>query len=141
MSMKKAVKRRSENEGNFRIFPWIFFVTKKKVHDWTLFVNKQGSDLVKSFKSSKKSTKVVLVSVFLFLFFFAAGTIAHSFVSISDKKAELENLDKQIEFQKNENEKLENQFTGDLDELMEEKAREDLEMIYPDEHVFINKAG
>ena len=61
--------------------------------------------------------------------------------SFSDKKAELENLDKQIEFQKNENEKLENQFTGDLDELMEEKAREDLEMIYPDEHVFINKAG
>ena len=29
MSMKKAVKRRSENEGNFRIFPWIFFVCVK----------------------------------------------------------------------------------------------------------------
>ena len=39
------------------------------------------------------------------------------------------------------NEEIDNQLKGDMDELIERLAREKLDWVYPDEEIYINKAG
>ena len=114
---------------------------KKKIIDSTEFVKDQQYGLVESFRGAKTTTKVfisVLVVVFLLV-----GTISvtHSLNSISEKEKEVARLDQEIALQKAENEKIENEIQGDYDQLVEDEAHENLEMVYPDEIIFVNNAG
>ena len=48
-----------------------------------------------------------------------------------------EEIERQIEIQQRLNEEIENELKGNMDEIIEGRARE-LDMVYPDEEVFIN---
>lgn len=134
MSIKKTVRRKTVSKDGF------LHKAKKKLRSSTNFVLKQQSELVRAFNYAKTSTKVVLVSLFIGLFLFGIVSITRSLTSISDKRAELDDIERKIATQQKLNKELENELKGDLDALFEEKAREQ-EMIYPDEQVFINNAG
>ena len=114
---------------------------KKKIIDSTDYFKDQQYGLMESFRYAKTTTKIVIsVVVFAFLLI---GTISmtHSLKSISEKENELARLDNEIAVQKAENEKIEKGLQGDFDDLVEAEAHERLEMVYPDEIIFINTAG
>ena len=137
MAMKKTIRRNGADEGRaLRLFRAI----KKKLHDSTSFVKRQQSDLFRVFIYAKTSTKVVVVSVILAAFVLGIVSISHSLTSISDKQKEYDELERMIIAQREKNEYAEKEFDGNLDEYIEEIAREKLDMVYPDEQEFINNA-
>lgn len=135
MAMKKEVHRRQMNKGG------LIGKAKKKLRQSTDFVKTQQFELLQIFGGFKTSTKVVVASMVFGVFLFFIFSITHSLTSISDKQKTLDELDRQIKAQQIANENLEEELKGNMDEIIEGLAREKLDMIYPDEEIFINKAG
>jgi len=134
MAIKKAVRRRRESGGQWSR-------AKKKLRKSTDFVRRQQFGLLQIFRSFKTSTKVVVTSIFFGVFLFGIISITHSLNSISEKQKRIDELDEQIRLQQIANEEIDNQLKGDMDELIERLAREKLDWVYPDEEIYINKAG
>ena len=134
MAIKKAVRRRRESGGQWSR-------AKKKLRKSTDFVRRQQFGLLQIFRSFKTSTKVVVTSIFFGVFLFGIISITRSLNSISEKQKRIDELDEQIRLQQIANEEIDNQLKGDMDELIERLAREKLDWVYPDEEIYINKAG
>ena len=134
MAIKKAVRRRRESGGQWSR-------AKKKLRKSTDFVRRQQFGLLQIFRSFKTSTKVVVTSIFFGVFLFGIISITHSLNSISEKQKRIDELDEQIRLQQIANEEIDNQLKGEMDELIERLAREKLDWVYPDEEIYINKAG
>lgn len=96
-------------------------------------------------KRKKHSKKYLLLYVAVFGFaVYAAFTIINQNIEISNKKSQLEELQKQIEVVEIQNDYYDEvkNYTGkDLDEYIENIAREDLDYIKNGERVFINVSG
>jgi cell division protein DivIC len=96
-------------------------------------------------KRKKRSKKFLLLYVAVFGFaVYAAFTIINQNIEINNKKAQLEELNKQIEVIEIQNDYLSDvkNYTGkDLDDYIENIAREDLDYIKNGERVFINVSG
>ena len=96
-------------------------------------------------KKKKVSKKFVLLYVAIFAFtLYAAITIITQHTKIVEKRAELAQLQEELQIVDIENEYLEEvkNYTGDdLDEFVEDKAREDLDYVKNGERVFVNVSG
>lgn len=114
---------------------------KKKIIDSTDYIKDQQYGLIESFRSAKTTTKIVISVIAIAFLLIGTVSMTHSLRSISDKQKELARLDHEIALQKAENEEIEKGLQGDFDELVEDVAREKLDMVYPDEIIFINTAG
>lgn len=134
MALKKEVYRRQATGEA------LWSTTKKKLQNSTDFVKTQQSELFQIFKNYKTGTKVVAISVVFGVFLFFIFSMAGSLHSISEKQQKLDELDRQIKLQQEANEEIEMLLQGDMDEVMERLAREKLEMVYPDEEIYINNA-
>lgn len=134
MAKKKEVRKRPVHGDG------LWDKAKKKLRESTGFVKRQQFEWLQIFKSAKTSTKVVVTSVILGVFLFVVVSVTHSLNSISEKKKAIEEIERQIEIQQRLNEEIENELKGNMDEIIEGRARE-LDMVYPDEEVFINNAG
>jgi cell division protein FtsL len=99
-------------------------------------------------KASAKATKkfspiktIFLVAV-LVLFVSAVANFVQMQVEIEDGKQQLEYLQTQINRKLAENKELEMQLSqGVNSEYIERSARDNLDMVYPDEKVFVDIAG
>ena len=134
MALKKEVYRRQATGEA------LWSTTKKKLQNSTDFVKTQQSELFQIFKNYKRGTKVVAISVVFGVFLFFIFSMTGSLHSISEKQQKLDELDRQIKLQQEANEEIEMLLQGDMDEVMERLAREKLEMVYPDEEIYINNA-
>lgn len=134
MALKKEVYRRQATGEA------LWSTTKKKLQNSTDFVKTQQSELFQIFKNYKTGTKVVAISVVFGVFLFFIFSMTGSLHSISEKQQKLDELDRQIKLQQEANEEIEMLLQGDMDEVMERLAREKLEMVYPDEEIYINNA-
>ncbi|MBQ9901658.1 MAG: hypothetical protein IJM51_04640 [Clostridia bacterium] len=114
---------------------------KKKIIDSTDFIKDQQYGLIESFRGAKTTTKVVISVIVIACLLLGTVSATHSLNSIAEKEKRLARLDREIALQKAENEQIEQELQGDYDELVEYEAHERLEMLYPDELLFINKAG
>lgn len=96
-------------------------------------------------KKKKISKKFVLLYIAVFAFaLYAAITIISQNAQISEKRAELAALEEELQIIEIENDYLEqvkNYKGEDLNEYIEEIAREDLDYIKNGERVFINVSG
>ena len=96
-------------------------------------------------KRKKRSKKYLLLYVAVFGFaVYAAFTIINQNIEINNKKSQLAELEKQIEVVEIQNDYYDEvkHYTGkDLDEYIENIAREDLDYIKNGERVFINVSG
>ncbi len=94
-------------------------------------------------KKHRKKYLLLYVAVFGFAVY-AAFTIINQNIEISNKQSQLEKLQKQIEVIEIQNDYYDDvkNYTGkDLDEYIENIAREDLDYIKNGERVFINVSG
>ena len=135
MAIKKEVHRRAVNREG----PWK--KAKKTLNKATDFVKRQLCDLLQIFHNSNAGTKVVVSSVIAGIILIMFVSAVHTVTSKYNMEKEIEEIDRQILQQQEKNEEIENEFRGDMDEIMERLARERLGMIYPDEEEFINRAG
>ena len=135
MMMKKKVHSKAVKKGGF------FQAALNMCHSSTDFFKTQRTDLMQSFKFAKTSTKVVIISIVVAALLFGTITAAGSVNDISKKERILAELDQQIAAQEAENQSIQDQLTGNFDDYIESEARERLEMVYPDEQVYINIAG
>lgn len=107
-------------------------------------INKGKIEEIKP-KKKRLTKKYLLLYVAVFGFaVYAAFTIINQNIEISNKKAQLEQLNKQIEVIDIQNDYLSDvkNYTGDeLDEYIEIIARKDLDYIKNGERVFINVSG
>ena len=90
---------------------------------------------------ARTAAKLIVGTVIVAAIMIGTLSIANSLNSISKKEEILAQLDQQILDQTAENKKLEDELKGDLDQLIEAKAREKLDMVYPGEKIFYNTAG
>lgn len=116
---------------------------------------KAKKNALKSTKKSKKrqnsrpgiwssfsfTTKAVVCLVASVLTVAGIVSLVNSQISISKKQKILDDLNTQIARQQVENEELEQQLNGSLDEYIEAYARDKLDMVKPGERVYINTAG
>ncbi len=135
MMMEKKVHSKAVKKGGF------FQAALNVCRSSTDFVKTQQTDLMQSFKFAKTSTKLVIVTVVVAALLFGTITAASSVNSISKKERVLAELDQQIAAQEAENQRIQDQLTGNFDDYIEAEAREKHDMVYPDEQVFINMAG
>jgi len=102
---------------------------------------------IKEVKTEKKkiSKRFILLYIAIFAFaLYAAITIITQHTKIIEKRAELAALQEELQIVDIENEYLEEvkNYTGeDLDEFVEDKAREDLDYVKNGERVFVNVSG
>lgn len=127
-------------------------IKHKSTNNASLNYKKKSVNSVKKNKRqraerSKKSggisftAKLVLISVACVSVVTGMVMLAKSQMSISEKQKILDNLNTQISQQKAANDELEQKLNGDLDEYIEDYARDKLDMVKPGEHVYINTAG
>lgn len=135
MAIKKAVHRRSFMKDS------LWSRTKKKLHKSTDFVKRQHSELLLIFSEYKTTTKVVVASVLVGVFLFVLYSVTNSLNTLSGNQKTIDDLDREIELQIEKNDTIERQIKGDMDEIIERKAHEELNMVYPDEEIYINNAG
>lgn len=101
---------------------------------------RQIGHLKNSYKLSF-TTKVVLGLVMFVAAVTGIVTLAKAQMSISEKQKILDDLNTKIAQQAAENEELEQKLNGNLDEYIEDYARDKLDMVKPGEHVYINTVG
>lgn len=93
----------------------------------------------------KRSKKYILLYLAAFAFaIYAAFTIISQSIKISDRKAELRSLQEELEIVEIQNDYLDEikDYSGDeLNEYIENIAREDLDYVKNGERVFINISG
>lgn len=87
------------------------------------------------------TTKVVLGLVTFIVAVTSIVTLAKAQTSISEKQKILDDLNTKIAQQTAENEELEKKLNGNLDDYIEDYARDKLDMVKPGEHVYINTVG
>ena len=110
-------------------------------------LNEKPIEKIKEVKPKKKkiSKRFILLYIAIFAFaLYAAITIITQHTQINEKRAELEALQQELQIVDIENEYLEEvkNYTGeDLDEFVEDKAREDLDYVKNGERVFVNVSG
>lgn len=96
-------------------------------------------------QKKKRNKKFILLYVALAAFVvYAAFTIINQSIEISDKKAELSSINKQLEIVEIKSDylkEIKNYKGKDLSEYMENIAREDLDYIKNGERVFVNVSG
>ena len=119
--------------------------TKKALADSTESVKEtQGLKEVKKPKQKRKKRYLLLYLAAVGFVFYAVITIINQSVRISEKKAELTELQQQIniiEIQSDYLEKVRNYKGKDLREYMEKIAKEDLGYVGEGERIFINVSG
>ncbi len=113
----------------------------KKIRHSTRSFKNQKDDFIYAVRSAGFGTKLIVGTVIVAAIMIGTLSIANSLNSISKKEEILAQLDQQILDQTAENKKLEDELKGDLDQLIEAKAREKLDMVYPGEKIFYNTAG
>ena len=115
-------------------------------------VKKQGVFLAKTWRQQQKeiaaflgqlsfTAKIVAAIAVLVIGAFAIGTLVRQQITVNEKQAILDELDRKIAEQKLANTELEEKLDGNLDEYIELYARENLDMVKPGERVYINTAG
>ena len=87
----------------------------------------------------KKNDMVMLAAIIAMLIM--AVIVLQSFLSISDKKAEYNELDAKCSEQVLINAEMASLLEESDEEYIERVAREKLDMVYPGERVFINSSG
>ncbi|MCD8025865.1 MAG: septum formation initiator family protein [Clostridiales bacterium] len=95
-------------------------------------------------KKHKKKRHILIYLAIIGFTFYAVITIIIQTVEIGDKKAELEELQQQInvvEIQTQYLEKVQNYEGDDLSEYIEKIAEDDLGYVSDGERIFINVAG
>ena len=95
-------------------------------------------------EKTKKSKYILLYLAIIGFAFYAVITIINQNIQIADKKAELNELNKQInvvELQTNYLEKVKGYEGEELEEYMEKRAKEDLGYVSEGERIFVNVAG
>lgn len=95
-------------------------------------------------KKHKKKRHILIYLAIIGFTFYAVITIINQNVEIADKKAELEELQQQInvvEIQTQYLEKVQNYEGDDLSEYIEKIAEDDLGYVSDGERIFINVAG
>ncbi len=95
-------------------------------------------------KKHKKKRHILIYLAIIGFAFYAVITIINQNVEIADKKAELEELQQQInvvEIQTQYHEKVQNYEGDDLSEYIEKIAEDDLGYVSDGERIFINVAG
>lgn len=105
--------------------------------------NEPGPKTVKPVKKRKKRYILLYLAVLGFAFY-AVITIINQNVRIAEKKAELSELQQQInvvEIQSEYIEKVRGYQGQQLSEYMEKRAKEDLGYVSDGERIFINVAG
>jgi len=135
MAVKKEVHRKPVKKEN------AWDRAKKKLQQSTYFVKKEQYELLQLFQSAQTGMKVFVTAIIIGFFIFGVISVARSLSSISEKQKAIEEIDRQIKIQQEENENLDNKMKGNMDEIMERLARERLDMVYPDEETYVNKAG
>jgi Septum formation initiator len=101
----------------------------------------QKEDFFHSVNKAKISTKLIAGAVIGVFVVIGVLSLAHSYSSISEMERIYEENNKKIQRQTEINKQLEDEMTDNLDQYIENKAREKLEMVYPGEQIFINTAG
>lgn len=94
-------------------------------------------------KIKKKKYILLYVAIFCFVAY-AVITLINQHIEISDKQSQLDDLQSQIVVQeiKNDNiNEVKNYSDEELDQYIEQIAREDLDYIKEGERVFVNIAG
>ncbi len=84
--------------------------------------------------------KGIVIALILFALIAGVSTIESS-VDIKQKQAELDELQKKCDVQRAENDALEDLLNNGSDEYIEQRAREQLDMVLPGERVYIVRAG
>lgn len=120
-------------------------VSTKKKESTSLESNDDVSS-IKEIKpeKAKKSKYILLYLAIIGFAFYAVITIINQNIQIADKKAELNELNKQInivEVQTKYLEKVKGYEGEELEEYMEKIAKEEMGYISEGERIFINVAG
>lgn len=100
------------------------------------------NDLFLSISQAKIATKCILGAVVLVGLLMMGFSMVHSYHSVSEKKQTLADMRQEISEQKIINEEMNDVPSGpELNDFVEQQARNRLDMIYPDEELYINTAG
>ncbi len=95
-------------------------------------------------KKQRSPAKLLLVAVTFVFLAYSAFTIVSQSIQVSQKKAELEELTRQLQIQEIKNDdikEVQNYTDEESKEYMEQIARQDLDYIKQGERVFVNIAG
>lgn len=133
-SKKKPHKITKINRG----FLW---TVKNTTSNFLFSFNKEKDDFFHSVKKAKFSAKLVIIAIIIVVFMIGTLKITSSMSSNADKEKAIAEIELQIAQKKEENKKLKEELSGDLDQYIENRAHDELEMVYPGEQVFINTAG
>ena len=134
--MKSKKKRRKDS-----LWQTILLTVKNLIKNLTHSFKTQKDDFFHSVDEAKFSTKLIVGAVIVVFLMIGALSITRSWSSISAKEKAIAEYDAQIRELTEENEKLKADISGDMAQAIEDKAREELDMVYPGEQVFINTAG
>ncbi len=134
-----AINRNTHGKGVKKGGYWR--TARKKFRRSTDSFKNQKDDFISAFRSVGTGTKLIAGAVVVITIMVGTFSLASSLKSISEKEAELARIEQQIIEQTAENKKIEEEIKGDLDQLYEERARDNLDMVYPGEKIFYNTAG
>lgn len=107
-------------------------------------LNSDGPKEVKPVKKRRKKRYILLILAVIGFAFYAVITIINQSVKIAEKKAELSELEQQInvvEIQSQYLEKVRGYSGQQLSDYIEKIAKEDLGYVGEGERIFINVAG
>ena len=114
---------------------------KNLIKNLTHSFKTQKEDFFHSVNRAKFSTKLIVGAVIVVFVMIGVLSVTRSLASISAKEKTVAEYDAKINELKEDNEKLKADISGDMEQAIEDKAREELDMVYPGEQVFINTAG
>ena len=114
---------------------------KEKLRDSRESFKAQQTDLFLSLKNAKASTKLIFGAIVLVILLVGIASTTHAYRSNMEKYQYLDELHRKIEAQEEANKKIDEDYKGNLDAYIEEQARIRLDMVYPDEEIYINRAG
>lgn len=95
-------------------------------------------------KGSNRLTRVLLIVLFVGVLIYSVITFATTQSQLSEKRKELESINKQIEIQEIKNEEMNKlyNYSGDqLSDYIEQIARDELDYVKQGERVFVNVSG
>ena len=134
----KSKRKYGGNTKNNRGFWW---TVKYTFHKFFNSFKRQKDDFFQSFSREKFGIKLVVGAVILVFILIGTLTITSTMASNARKENTIAQLRAVNEALRKENEQLELEMSENLDQVIEDKAREDYQMVYPGEQIFVNRAG